>query len=66
MVRVTCRVDSYDDPMKPSVLIESHWNSDRFIVLTAQDGDRPVKVTLHAAQLVAAVKNATNTARGAY
>lgn len=43
----------------PHVEIRNHWNDDRLVVVKVLDQE----VTLIASEIVAAVKNATNTAK---
>jgi hypothetical protein len=59
MVKVTCRIDNYDEPAKASILVNSHWNNDKLVVLEIED----IKITVKARDLETAIKNCTNTAR---
>ena len=59
-VKVTNELNSYDEPAKTSVLIHSHWNEPKKIVIEFRGGE---KRTVVAEELIAAIKNATNTAR---
>jgi hypothetical protein len=55
-ILVTNEVPTYDEPPKPTVRVSSHWNySDRVVL---EVGDQ--KVTVLAADLEAAIRNATN------
>ena len=58
-MKVTCRVETYDDPAKPSILVHSHWNEHSKVVLEV-NGE---KLTIVADDLIAAVKNCTNIPR---
>lgn len=59
MIKITCRVESYDDPIKPSILVYNHWNDKQMVVL--EIGEQ--KITVKASDLEAAIKNCTNTGR---
>jgi hypothetical protein len=59
MIKVTSEVENYDDPRKASMKVESHWNDPRFVVLNIGG----CIFTAVAADLKAAIDNATNTRR---
>ena len=59
MTKVTCQIESYDEPKKPSVFVKSHWNSPKFVHIEF-DGK---EVTVSATDLIEAIKNAVNTNR---
>jgi hypothetical protein len=59
MIKVTCKVENYDQPMKQSLIVEAHWNDDKMIVLVI-DGKN---YTVIASDLKAAIDNCTNTNR---
>lgn len=59
-VKVTNELNSYDEPAKTSVLVHSHWNEPRKVVIEFRGGE---KRTITADELIAAIKNATNTVR---
>ena len=59
-VKVTNELSSYDEPANTNVLVHSHWNEPKKIVIEFVGGD---KRTLVASELIAAIKNATNTDR---
>lgn len=55
-IKVTNEVPTYDEPAKKNVLVSSHWNySDRVVLEVGNQ-----KVTVIAADLEAAIRNATN------
>lgn len=58
-IEITCSVESYDDPVQPSILVQSHWNDDKMVVIEIGDEKRSIM----AKDLKAAIDNATNTAR---
>jgi hypothetical protein len=37
MIKVTCQVDSYDDPVKPSIRVHNHWNRNEMVILEVED-----------------------------
>jgi len=58
-IKVTNEVPTYDEPAKPSIRVHSHWcHSDRVVIEIGE-----FKVTIIAADIKAAVDNATNTSR---
>ena len=62
MIQVRNEVKSYDekvDAEEEPVVVENHWNQDSLVALTI--GGRKVYVV--AKDLLAAIHNATNTAR---
>lgn len=58
-IKVTCKLNSYDNPVKPSVNVHSHWNDDDLIVIEYMEE----KITLVGKDLKAAIDNCMNTAR---
>ncbi len=46
---------------RPTLVVSSHWNRDTLAVISFPGSD--VKLTVSADDLVAAIKNATNTSR---
>lgn len=65
MIKVMCEVTVYetDDKAAPpnaALIVNSHWNDDRMVVLETPSGHRFTVVAKH---LKAAIDNATNTAR---
>lgn len=59
-IKVTNELNTYDEPSKTSVRIHSHWNEPKKIVIEFVGGE---KRTIIASELLAAIKNATNTDR---
>ena len=59
-VKVTCELQTYDDPAKPNVRVHSHWNVNDRVVIEV-NGE---KVTVIAKDIIAAIQNCTNTAAG--
>jgi hypothetical protein len=59
MIKVTCRVESYDNPAKPPMLVNNHWNDNNMVELIIGDE----KIIVLAKDLQAAIENCTNTAR---
>jgi len=60
MIKVTCRVETYNEPNDaPSVIVNSHWNENKKVTLEI-DGK---KFTVVASDMIEAIKNCTNTAR---
>lgn len=55
-IKVTCQVQSYDNPAKPSLFIKSDWCESSKVILE-WDGK---ELTVVANDLIAAVQNATN------
>jgi hypothetical protein len=58
-IKVTNEVQTYDEPAKPSIRVHSHWNQRDRVVIEIVD----FRVTVLAADIMAAVDNATNTNR---
>ena len=58
-VKVTCELQTYDDPAKPSIRINSHWNLRDRVEIVVKDE----KITVLVKDIIAAVENCTNTAR---
>jgi hypothetical protein len=58
-VKVTNEVPTYDEPATPSVRVHSHWNEPSKVVLEVK-GE---KATVGVAEIEAAIRNASNTAR---
>lgn len=59
-IKVTNELSTYDEPSKTPVRIHSHWNEPKKIVIEFLGGE---KRTVIASELLAAIKNATNTDR---
>lgn len=66
MIKVENKIDLYEVngvevnmSAPPDIIISSHWNDRRLIVIDS--GDK--KLTIKASDLLAAIANATNTAR---
>jgi hypothetical protein len=59
MVKVTCKINNYDDPTKTDMTIDSHWN-DRNMVVVIIGNERN---TVKGHDLIEAIKNAMNTNR---
>lgn len=59
-IKVTNELNTYDEPSKTPVRIHSHWNEPKKIVIEFLGGE---KRTVIASELLAAIKNATNTDR---
>jgi hypothetical protein len=59
MVKVTCQVNSYDDPAKQSLMLHNHWNDSNMVVLKIDE----IEITVKAKELKAAIDNCTNTAK---
>jgi hypothetical protein len=58
-IKVTNEVQTYDEPAKPSIRVHSHWSQrDRVMIEIGE-----YVVTVIAADIRAAVDNATNTNR---
>ena len=57
MVRVTCQLDDYSQPAKPTIRVHNHWNSKRFVELEVE-GKR---YTVLGRDLITAVENCMNT-----
>lgn len=57
-IKVTNELSTYDEPSKTPVRIHSHWNEPKKIVIEFLGGE---KRTVIAGELLAAIKNATNT-----
>lgn len=60
MIKVTNELPTYDEPAKTDVRVHSHWNEPSKVVIEFNGGE---KRTVVASELIAAIKNATNTAR---
>lgn len=60
-IKVTNELSTYDEPSKTPVRIHSHWNEPKKIVIEFLGGGE--KRTVIASELLAAIKNATNTDR---
>lgn len=59
MIKVTSEVPTYDDPAKPFIRVHSHWNRNNLVVIDFGDDKR----TVDSDEIMAAIKNATNTER---
>lgn len=59
MIDVKCKVTTYEESATKEVVVESHWNNERFVVLHI--GTKTV--TVGANDILAAIKNATNSNR---
>ena len=59
MIKVTCTIETYDDPAKTSITVNNHWNSNRFVELIIGDEKRIVREN----ELKAAIDNGTNTVK---
>lgn len=59
MIKVTSEVPGYDNPAKGNLRVEAHWNDPALVVLVF--GEQ--RLTVAAADIKAAVMNATNTNR---
>lgn len=59
MISVSSEVPALDDTQKLPVRVHSHWNDPSLVVLNVGDEKR----TVSASDLIAAVKNASNTNR---
>jgi hypothetical protein len=59
MIKVTCQVETYDEPRKPSIKVHAHWNENKKVVI--EIGDE--KVTVLVDDIIAAVQNCSNTGR---
>lgn len=59
MIAVSNEVPARDDTQKLPVRVHSHWNDPDLVVLVIGDEKR----TVSASDLIAAVKNASNTNR---
>lgn len=57
MIRVTCQLEDYSDPAMPSISVHNHWFNSKLVVIEV-DGKR---YSVSAADLIAAIQNATNT-----
>lgn len=59
MIKVTCEVKTYNEPMKPSLKVHNHWNQRDYVELEV-DGERFV---IKGNELKEAINNCMNTAR---
>jgi hypothetical protein len=59
MIKVTCKVKSYDEPAKTDVTVNNHWYNNGMVEIVIGDEKREVS----AKELKAAIDNCTNTAR---
>ena len=59
MIKVTCKVEAYDEPAKSSITIHSHWHDNDKVEIVIEEEIR----TVLAKDLIAAVNNCTNIAR---
>ena len=57
VIKVTCQVESYDEPARPSISVHSHWNIHRFVVLEVMGQT----VTVKGNDLIAAINNCMNS-----
>ena len=57
MVKVTCQLEDYSTPAKPSIKIHNHWNTKRMVEIEI-DGKR---YTVCGSDLITAVENCMNT-----
>lgn len=60
MIKVSNELPNYDEPVKPSIRIHAHWNNPKLLVIWLDD---ETSRTVAAADVIAAVQNATNTNR---
>lgn len=56
-LKVTCRLDDYSEPSKPSIVVNAHWNYRDFVELEVE-GKR---YTVNGRQLKKAIDNCMNT-----
>ena len=56
-VKVTCEIDTYDEPRKPAVRIDAHWNDDSMVVIKF-DGK---SFTVVGRDLITAIENCQRT-----
>ena len=54
MIRVTCDVQTYDDPAKPHIRVHSHWYDDKRVVVEV-NGER---YTVIGKDLITAIEDA--------
>jgi hypothetical protein len=59
LIKVTCRVETYDEPAKSSITVNSHWNDNDMVEIIIGEEKR----TVLKKDLIAAVQNCTNTAK---
>lgn len=59
MIKVTCEVQTYNEPAKPSIKVHNHWNRSELIELEV-NGERIIIV---ARDLKSAIDNCTNTSK---
>jgi len=59
MIKITCQVDTYNEPAKPSIKIHAHWNEPEKVVIEYDD----IKLTVVAKDIITAIYNCTNTAK---
>jgi hypothetical protein len=59
LIKVTCKVEAYDEPAKSSITVHSHWYDSSKVEIVIGEEIR----TVLARDLIAAVNNCTNTAR---
>lgn len=59
-IKVTNELRNYDEPAKTSIRVHSHWNEPSKVVIEFVGGQSR---TVSARDLLAAIKNATNTER---
>lgn len=56
-VKVTCEIDTYNEPSKSSIRIHSHWNINKYVEIEV-NGERFV---VNGEELKVAVDNCMNT-----
>ena len=59
MIKVTCKVEAYDEPAKSSITVNNHWYDNEKVEIIIGEEKR----TVLARDLIAAINNCTNIAR---
>lgn len=59
VVKVTCQIDTYNEPAKENIKIHNHWNRNEMVELEINNQ----RYTVLAKELKAAIDNCTNTAK---
>lgn len=59
MIKVTCELKDYSEPVKPEIRVHSHWNYNDLVELEVK-GER---YTVNGRDLITAVENAMKTHR---
>ncbi len=60
-IKVTCEVETYDDPPTPKLVVRSHWNRKGWVVIKFETEPKKwVTATVLVRDIMAAIENCSN------